>query len=138
MRQCLCIKREKNTEQWGTVRWQWGTATLNPCVARDLPCVCVCACVREQLDCVTPPPPHASCTRELIKIQWAVNLFHTRLPRPPTDGRTEEKKPKKKEGKKIAETHGCRSCWLPQEVRAAGEETTERDLLFNSNNPIVC
>jgi len=31
-------------------------------------------------------------------------LFHTRLPRPPTDGRTEGKKPKKKEGKKKAET----------------------------------
>jgi len=116
-----------------------GDCDLKSTCNKRLPCVCVCACVREQLDCVTPPPPpHASCTRELIKIQWAVNLFHTRLPRPPTDGRTEGKKPKKKEGKKKAETHGCRSCWRPQEVRAAGAETTERDLLFNSNNPIVC
>jgi len=117
--------------------------TLNPRVTGDLPCVCACvrACVREQLDCVTSPSPalHASCTTELIKIQWAVNLFHTRLARPPTDGRTEGKKPKKKEGQKKAETDtGCRSCWCPQEVPAAGAESTVRDLLFNSNNPIVC
>ena len=105
------------------------------------PALCVRVCVRERtirLRDASPPPPPASCTRELIKIQWAVNLFHTPLPRPPTDGRTEGKKPKKKEGQKKAETHGCRSCWRPQEVRAAGVEATVRDLLFNCNNPIVC
>jgi hypothetical protein len=43
-------------------------------------------------------------------------LFHTRLPRPPTDGRTERKKAKKKEGRKKEETHECCICWRPQEV----------------------
>jgi len=104
------------------------------------PALCVRVCVRERTIRLrdASPPPCCFLYNRTHKNSVAVNLFHTRLPRPPTDGRTEGKKPKKKEGKKKAETHWCHSCWRPQEVRAAGVEVTVRDLLFSCNNPIVC